>query len=110
LVSIHDLDMNLLVDSEAHLDLERVERFTIVLDELSPVVVFDTPEGLLLADGYHRVRAAERLGRVTVEADVRRGSRSDALRYAAAVAATERGITEAEAIEHIKKRSGDRWA
>jgi ParB-like chromosome segregation protein Spo0J len=41
--------------------------------------VFDTEEGLLLADGYHRVAAALKEGRKTVEAEVRRGSRHDAL-------------------------------
>ena len=49
------------------------------------MVVFDTPEGPLLADGHHRLAAAGRLGRKTVEAEVRAGSRQDALRYAAEV-------------------------
>jgi ParB-like chromosome segregation protein Spo0J len=56
-----------------------------MLDDLPPVVVFDTPEGPLLADGHHRLAAAGRLGRKTVEAEVRAGSRQDALRYAAEV-------------------------
>jgi ParB-like chromosome segregation protein Spo0J len=32
-----------------------------MLDDLPPIVVVDTPEGLLLVDGYHRLAAA-RLG------------------------------------------------
>ena len=49
------------------------------LDALPPVVVVDTPEGLLLADGYHRVAASRRLGLEEVEAEVRTGTRRDAL-------------------------------
>jgi hypothetical protein len=63
-----------------------VERYAQGLDALPPVVVFDTEEGLLLADGYHRVAAARRRGLETIEAEVRLGSRQDALRYAAKVA------------------------
>jgi len=48
-----------------------------MLDDLLPVVVFETLEGLLLVDRYHRV-APRHLGLETVEADVRRGSRHDA--------------------------------
>jgi hypothetical protein len=43
------------------------------------VVVVDTPEGLLLDDGYHRVAASRRLGLEEVEAEVRTGTRRDAL-------------------------------
>jgi hypothetical protein len=49
------------------------------LDALPPVVVVDTPEGLLLDDGYHRVAASRRLGLEEVEAEVRTGTRRDAL-------------------------------
>jgi hypothetical protein len=50
-----------------------------------PVVVFETEEGLRLVDGYHRAEAARRVGRKTIEADVRAGSWREALRYAAHV-------------------------
>jgi hypothetical protein len=83
----------LLVAEAAHLDAARVERYATALDELPPVVVFDTGEGLLLADGYHRVAAARRRGAETVDAEIRRGSRSDALRYAAVVGAEQRGVS-----------------
>jgi hypothetical protein len=93
------------VDPEAHLDDARVERYAGRFDDLPPVTVFETPEGPLLVDGYHRVAAARRLGLETVEAEVISGSREDALRYAAAVGATERGISREEAASYIKRRS-----
>jgi len=68
------------IDLEAHLDASRVERYARILDTLPPVVVFETPEGLLLVAGYHRLAASRRLGLETVEAEVHTGSRHDALR------------------------------
>lgn len=40
---------------------------------VAPVVVFETDEGLMLADGYHRVEAAMRRGQTTIEAEIRPG-------------------------------------
>jgi ParB-like nuclease domain len=105
---IADLFTDSFVDPEAHLDLSRVEHYSRMLAILPPVVVFDTPEGLLLADGYHRVAAARRLGLETVEAEVRKGSRHDALRYAAGVGAAQRGISQEEAASHIERRTRER--
>ena len=94
-------------DPEAHLDPARVERYARTLDDLPPVVVFDTPEGLLLADGYHRLAAARRSGLKTVEAEVRAGSRHEALRYAAEVGSAQRGISSEEAASHIHRHAKD---
>lgn len=102
---VADLLANAPIDPEAHLDAARVERYAKVLDRLPPVVVFDTGEELFLADGYHRVAAARRLGLETVEAEVRRGSRHDALRYAATVGAAQRGISPEDAASYIRRRS-----
>jgi hypothetical protein len=54
-LSVAKLLANAPIDPEAHLDAARVERYALL-----PAVVFDTPEGLLLADGYHRLVAAQR--------------------------------------------------
>ena len=100
---IADLLANTPIDPEAHLDAARVKRYAGMLDALPPVVVFDTGEALLLADGYHRLAAARRCGLEMVDAEVRHGSQQDALRYAATVAAAHRGISR------IRQRSQDRW-
>jgi hypothetical protein len=47
-----------------------------------PVVVFRKGSQYILADGFHRVMAAGCCGFKTIKADVRKGTKSDALRYA----------------------------
>jgi hypothetical protein len=105
---IADLFANSPIDPEAHLDHERVKRYAEMLDTLPPVVAFDTEEGLLLVDGYHRVAAARQRGLEMVEAEVRRGSRHDALMYAARVAAAQQGISPEDAAAYIRRRSQSR--
>ena len=94
------------VDPEGHLDPERVEGYRRSIDLLDPVVVFETEDGLLLADGYHRIAAAMREGRTTIEAEVRRGSRREALEYAAAAGARQRGLSPEEVMDHVVERYG----
>jgi len=48
------------------MDAERVERFaTLYLDgqDLPPVTVYDTDTGMVLTDGYHRVKAFRQIAR-----------------------------------------------
>lgn len=90
---IADLLANPLVDPSAHLEAEQVERHARDPVTSSPVVVFETEAGRLLADGYHRVAAAQQRGAETVEAELRKGSLEEALRYAAEVGARQRGIS-----------------
>jgi ParB-like chromosome segregation protein Spo0J len=59
-----------------------IRRYEESFDKLPPVDVFDTPEGLLLADGFHRSAAAQRLGLAEIEANVHKGTRADALEFA----------------------------
>jgi hypothetical protein len=101
-LSVAKLLANAPIDPEAHLDAARVERYAKMLDALPPAVVFDTPEGLLLADGYHRLAAARQRGLETVEAEVHAGSRREALRYAVEVGGAQRGISPEEAASHIQ--------
>lgn len=50
-------------------------------DRFPPVIVFQSEEGLILADGFHRVRAAKQAGFDTISAEIRRGTRLDALKF-----------------------------
>lgn len=47
-----------------------------------PIVVFEDDDGrLVVADGFHRVRAAQQNGQMDIVAEIHRGSRLEALRY-----------------------------
>lgn len=47
-----------------------------------PVVVFHDGSEYILADGFHRVMAASRNGFKDINADIRKGGKADALKYA----------------------------
>ena len=47
-----------------------------------PVVVFHDGNRYIAADGFHRIHAAARNGATQIEADIRKGSKSDALKFA----------------------------
>jgi hypothetical protein len=108
-VEIDELLAGALGDARAHLDLERVARYAQLATSAPPVIVFDTPGGRLLVDGYHRIAAARRRGDTTVDAEIHEGSRRDALAYAAANASAQRAIRPDEALEQIRRHSGTRW-
>ncbi len=68
------------------LDGSRVDQYTeamIAGDDFPPVVVFNSSGVFWLADGFHRVAAAERAGLSEVPALVQQGDRRAALLYAA---------------------------
>lgn len=98
------LDPGPIQQSRPHLDPDRVSYYLEHLDVAAPVVVFDVDGVLLLADGHHRVAAAEQLGRTTVRADVRKGQRHDALQFAVDLAREQRGLTQEEVLEAISRR------
>jgi ParB-like chromosome segregation protein Spo0J len=72
------------------------------------VVAFRTDQGLILADGYHRVAAAQARGLDTIEAEVRHGSAHDALQCAVTVGAKQRGLSQREVMRRLRQRSGGR--
>jgi ParB-like chromosome segregation protein Spo0J len=108
-VRIADLLASSPVNPTAHLDPDRVRRYADRLDDLPPVVAFRTERGLILADGYHRVAAAQARGLDTIEAEIRHGSAHDVLRYAATIAARQRGLSQEEIMRRLRQRSGGRW-
>ena len=73
-LSIDALLANTPVEPREHLNPERVADYVQAREPLPPVVVYQTDEGLLLADGYHRIAAAQQRGSATVEAEIRRHS------------------------------------
>lgn len=103
-LSISDLAQDSIERSRPHLDPDRVSYYVKHLDESTPVVVFNVNGNLLLADGHHRVAAAEQLGRLMVRADVREGKRSDALQFAIDFAQRQRGLSRHEVLDAIARR------
>ena len=47
-----------------------------------PVIVFHDGSQYIAADGFHRIHAAARNGATQIEADIRKGSKADALKFA----------------------------
>jgi len=56
--------------------------------DLPPIIVFQEGRKYHLADGWHRLEAARRIGRSRVMAEVRKGDRRDTLLYAVGANAT----------------------
>lgn len=105
-VPIADLAQEPIERTGPHLDRQRVAFYVDHPDATPPVTVFDVDGTLLLADGYHRVAAAQRLGRTTVPAEVRTGRRDDALRFAVDRAREQRELSEEEILAAIRSRGG----
>jgi hypothetical protein len=104
-VPISALDRRWIEAGRPHLDAERVSFYVEHLAEAAPVTVFDTGDHLVLADGHHRVAAAERLGRTTISAEVRRGGPGDALRFAVDLATVTRELSRPQVLAAIMRRS-----
>jgi ParB-like chromosome segregation protein Spo0J len=86
-----------------------VRHYAELTGDLPPVVAFHTEQGLILADGYHRVAAVQARGLDSIEAEIRHGSAHDALRYAATIGAEQRGLSQEEVVRRLRQRSGGRW-
>lgn len=76
------------IDIRESMNEATVQEYMDILDRLPPVTVFDTDEGYVLADGFHRATAAERLGLKEIDVEVMAGTRTDALEFAAYANAT----------------------
>jgi hypothetical protein len=98
-------EQELIEASRPHLDPDRVSYYVEHLDESTPVTVFDIDGRLLLADGYHRVAAAQRLHRTTINGNVRMGTRRDALEFAAELAQQQRGLSREQVMAAITRRA-----
>ncbi len=71
--------------TRAHIDDVTVGEYAEAMargDCFPPVVVFQNDGEFILADGFHRVKARHRAGHKHLPAEIRQGSRKDALRFA----------------------------
>lgn len=70
--------------SRAQLSQQTIDDYAAVIGEgasFPPVVVFHDGSDYWLADGFHRVRAAQVAGKAKIAADIRQGTRRDAILY-----------------------------
>jgi hypothetical protein len=68
--------------SRAQLDWMAIDEYAAAMkdgDEFPPVIVYYDGSAYWLADGFHRVRAAEKAGLAKIAADIRQGTRRDAV-------------------------------
>ena len=68
-----------------------IQRYMDSFENLPPIEVFDTPEGKLVADGFQRLAAARRLGKKRIAAQIHKGTREEAVEFAA-IANTRSGV------------------
>jgi hypothetical protein len=66
----------------AEISRDVIEDYAEIIDELPPVTVFDDGKQLFLADGFHRYKAHVFAGRDTIQCEVRKGTRRDAVLFA----------------------------
>ena len=73
------------IQQRVSMDREKVAEYAELYGEgrdLGRLVVFQTDEGLLLADGFHRLEAARTIGLHTLPCTVSQGSQRDAILFA----------------------------
>jgi len=63
-------------------DVEVAKQYAECFDQLPPIVVFKIAERFVLADGWHRYRAAEILGLTEIPVEARAGSEADLQEFA----------------------------
>ena len=79
-IRIDDLDMSL--QTRCGTDIDTIGNYAEAMADgaqFPDVTVFTDGARYWLADGFHRVEAARRIGRTTVSADVRKGTEDDAV-------------------------------
>jgi ParB-like chromosome segregation protein Spo0J len=81
-VAIRDIEVDPTIQIRRGNHEATIRRYEESFEKLPPIDLFQTPDGLLVADGFHRLAAAERLGLSKVEARMHRGTREDALEFA----------------------------
>jgi hypothetical protein len=97
------------------IDQDVVQDYAEILDQLPPVVVFADGEKFWLADGFHRYKAAVFAGRDEIACEIRKGSRRDAILFAAGANSNHglrrtRGDKRKAVMSLLADKSWSRWA
>lgn len=81
-IKLADLDVDPTVNIRDKLDEETVQWYMEIFDQLPPVTAYRLNGRILLADGFHRWSAAERLNLKEIEAEIRDGTEEEAWEFA----------------------------
>lgn len=90
-LALKDIQLDGGTQPRSSLCIETVEEYVAALSEGSEfpaAIVYFDGTNYWLADGFHRFHAHRKLGRLEIAADVRKGSRRDAILFAAGANAT----------------------
>lgn len=82
-IALTEITLDPAVNIREQLDEETIQWYMEIFDQLPPIIAYQWNGQVLLADGFHRYAAAERLGKREITVEVRQGSREDAWVYAA---------------------------
>lgn len=84
-VPISKIKMDDTIQIRAVIDAEKVDEYAERMqakDEFPAVDLFESKEGYYIGDGWHRILAAEQADIITIKAEVHKGGRSEALKFA----------------------------
>src|SRR3990170_5015758 len=82
-IALAEITLDPAVNIREQLDEETIQWYMEVFDQLPPVIVYRWNGQTLLADGFHRYAAAERLGKREIAVEIMEGSQDDAWVFAA---------------------------
>lgn len=82
-VRLDSLNQQVLEHKRSTLDESRVQYFVDHPEEIRDILIYENPSNgeRIVVNGCHRTEAARRLDRAEIDAELRSGTRVDALRY-----------------------------
>ncbi len=83
MLALSTITLDPAVNIRDQLDEDTIQWYMEIFDQLPPVIAYHWNGQTLLADGFHRYAAAERLGKREIATELREGTQEDAWVYAA---------------------------
>ena len=84
-IELSSIEMDTSIQCRASIDMGVVNEYADRMtegDKFPPVVLFGSKSKCWIADGWHRIMAAQALSFIDIEADLRTGGRAEALKHA----------------------------
>jgi hypothetical protein len=87
-VKISDIISDQAIQSRARIDQEAVADYALHLDDLPPILLFNDEGKLYLTEGFHRIAAHVLSKKAKIKAEIRKGTRDDAILHSAGANST----------------------